>query len=88
LQLGHSLAVRSEHRSLFQLGHRSNPWMTWAVLASVGAQLATVYIPALHEPFGTTNLTAVQLAVVLVASTTAFVAVEIEKAVRRHRLPR
>ena len=85
LQLGHSLAVRSERRSLFQLGHRSNPWMTWAVLTSAAAQLATVYIPALHGPFGTTSLTAVQLAVVLVASTTAFVAVEIEKAVRRSR---
>jgi Ca2+-transporting ATPase len=83
LQLGHALAVRSERRSLFSLGHRSNPWMTRAVVASVAAQLATVYVPFLHDPFGTESLTAAQLAVVLALSTTAFVAVEIEKALRR-----
>jgi Ca2+-transporting ATPase len=83
LQLGHSLAVRSERRSLFQLGHRSNPWMTWAVLVSGAAQLATVYVPALHGPFGTESLTPGQLAVVVAASTATFIAVEIEKAVRR-----
>ena len=83
LQLGHALAVRSERRSLFGLGHRSNPWIGWAVGASAAAQLATVYVPALHDVFGTESLSAPQLAVVLVASTTAFVAVEIEKAVHR-----
>jgi Ca2+-transporting ATPase len=83
LQLGHSLAVRSERRSLFQLGHRSNPWMTWAVLLSGAAQLATVYVPALHGPFGTESLSLGQLAVVVAASATTFVAVEIEKALRR-----
>ena len=83
MQLGHALAVRSERRSLFALGHRSNQWMTRAVIASAVAQLATVYLPFLHDPFGTESLTVGQLAIVLVLSTTAFVAVEIEKALRR-----
>ena len=83
LQLGHGLAVRSERQSLFRLGHRSNPWIGWAVILSVAAQLATVYVPALNDPFGTEALNVPQLAVVLALSTTAFVAVEIEKAIRR-----
>jgi Ca2+-transporting ATPase len=83
LQLGHALAVRSEHRSLFRLGHRSNPWIGWAVAASAAAQLATVYVPALHDPFGTQALSVLQLAVTLALSTTVFIAVEIEKALRR-----
>jgi Ca2+-transporting ATPase len=83
LQLGHALAVRSERRSLFDLGHRSNRWMGRAVIVSAAAQLATIYVPGLHDAFGTESLTALQLAVVLVLSSTAFVAVEIEKLVRR-----
>ncbi len=86
LQLGHALAVRSEQQSLFRLGHRSNPWIGRAVGFSAVAQLATVYVPALRGVFDTDPLTLVQLAVVLILSTTAFVAVEIEKAIRRTRV--
>jgi len=83
LQLGHALAVRSERESLFRLGHRRNRWMGWAVASSAAAQLAIVYVPALHDAFGTEALTLTQLGLVLILSTTAFVAVEIEKALRR-----
>ncbi len=83
LQLGHALAVRSERRSVFRLGHRSNPWVGWAVAGCVTAQLVTVYVPVLQDAFGTETLTAVQLAVVLTLSTIVFVAVEIEKWLRR-----
>jgi Ca2+-transporting ATPase len=87
LQLGHALAVRSEHESVFRLGHRSNPWIGWAVGVSAAAQLSTVYVPGLRGAFGTEALSAPQLAVVLVASSAAFIAVEIEKAVRRAHAP-
>ena len=83
LQLGNALAVRSERQSFFRLGHRSNRWVGYAVGVSAAAQLATVYVAVLHDAFGTESLTVLQLAVVLVLSTTAFVAVEIEKAIRR-----
>jgi Ca2+-transporting ATPase len=83
LQLGHAVAVRSERQSAFRLGYRRNPWLVWAVATSAAAQLATVYVPFLQDAFETEALDAVQLAVVLVLSTTAFVAVEIEKALRR-----
>ncbi|HEX2850997.1 MAG TPA: HAD-IC family P-type ATPase [Acidimicrobiales bacterium] len=87
LQLGNALAVRSERHSAVHLGLRSNPWLMYAVALGVGAQLAAVYAPGVRSLFDTTPLTAVQLAVVLVASSAAFVAVEIEKLVRRRRDP-
>ena len=83
LQLGHAVAVRSERQSSFRLGYRSNPWLAWAVATSAAAQLATVYVPGLRDAFDTEALTLIQLAVVLVLSSTAFFAVEIEKALRR-----
>ena len=88
LQLGNALAVRSERASSFRLGYRSNPWITWAVLLGIAAQLVTVYLPAFHGPFGTESLSAGQLAVVLVLSCTSFAAVEIQKLFLRRRRAR
>jgi Ca2+-transporting ATPase len=83
LQLGHAFAVRSERESAVRLGMRTNPWITWAIALSVGVQLAVVYLPFLQRVFDTEPLDAAQLAVVAFASTAAFVAVEVEKWVRR-----
>jgi P-type Ca2+ transporter type 2C len=87
LQLGHALAVRSERDSLFRLGLRSNLPLTFAVLATLGVQLALVYVPVLQPIFSTEALTAEQLGIVLAASTLGFLAVEIEKWVGRRRTP-
>lgn len=83
LQLGHALAVRSEHQSLFRLGLRTNWWLTGAIAISALAQLAAMYVPALQTAFGTEGLDVVQLAVVGVLSTIVFAAVELEKWWRR-----
>jgi len=83
LQLGHALAVRSERRSFFSLGARSNPWLLGAVVATMAVQLAIVYLPFLQEIFGTAALGPVEFAVVSVASCTVFIAVELEKWCRR-----
>jgi len=88
MQLGHALAVRSERDSFFTLGARSNPLLLAAVVGIVAIQLAIVYLPLLHPVFGTEPLAPVQLVVVMIVSTTAFVAVEIEKWLRRRRDPR
>jgi P-type Ca2+ transporter type 2C len=88
MQLGHALAVRSDRESFFRLGWRTNPALAAAVLAMAVAQLALVYVPALHPVFSTTSLGPVELALVLLASTTAFVAVELDKWVGRHRSTR
>ncbi len=86
LQLGHALAVRSERTSTFTLGLRSNVPLALAVGGTLLVQLALVYVPALQPIFVTEALGAQELAIVLVASTAAFVAVELEKVVVRRRL--
>jgi Ca2+-transporting ATPase len=85
LQLGHALAVRSERTSTFTLGLRSNIPLAVAVGGTLLVQLALVYVPALQPIFVTEALGPVELGVVLVASTAAFVAVEVEKAFFRRR---
>jgi Ca2+-transporting ATPase len=83
MQLGHALAVRSERASLFTQGLASNWRLTAAVAASAVLQICSVYLPPLQSAFDTEALTAVQLGVVALASTVAFVAVELEKWWRR-----
>jgi Ca2+-transporting ATPase len=84
LQLGHVLAIRSETESFFARGAGTNPALLAAVGLGVALQLATVYVPALNPLFGTQPLGALELGVCLALSSTAFVAVELEKlAIRR-----
>ena len=84
LQLGHALAVRSERQSCHWLGWRTSPPLMGAVAATVGLQLATIYVPQLQPVFGTGALGWIELAMVLVTSTLAFVAVEGVKWLRQH----
>jgi Ca2+-transporting ATPase len=86
LQLGNALAVRSETDSLFRLGLRSNMPLTLAVSGTFVIQLALIYVPALQPVFETSALTPNELGVVLAASTLGFVAVELDKWVRRRRV--
>ncbi len=83
LQLGHALAIRSETDSLFRLGLRSNLPLTSAVAGTFVVQMALIFVPVLQPIFGTVALTLPQLALVLVASTLGFAAVEVEKWVGR-----
>jgi Ca2+-transporting ATPase len=85
LQLGHALAVRSERGSFFSLGAWTNPVLLGAVLGAVVVQLAILYLPFLRALFDTEALRPVELVVVLVASTAAFLAVELEKLIIRRR---
>ena len=82
-QMGHVLAIRSERESLFSQGLRSNLPLLGAVLLTFALQLATIYVPALNPIFKTQPLTAGELGITLAMSTVVFVAVEIEKLVRR-----
>jgi P-type Ca2+ transporter type 2C len=86
-QLFHSLAVRSERASLFQIGLTSNLPMLGAVGFTVALQLAVIYVPFLNPIFKTTPLPPAELALCFGLSSLVGVAVEIEKAlVRRGRL--
>ena len=85
LQIGQALASRSTQESLFKLGLRSNPTMSWLVLIAVALQLAVIYIPFLDEFFKVTPLLPVELLTCVVLGSLAFVAIEIEKWLKRRR---
>ncbi|HEY6109112.1 MAG TPA: HAD-IC family P-type ATPase, partial [Gemmatimonadales bacterium] len=82
-QMGHVLAIRSEDVSLFRLGLWSNPPLLGAVAVTLVLQLAILYVPGLNTVFGTQPLTGFELLVTLALSSVVFVAVEIEKWVKR-----
>ncbi len=86
-QLGHALAVRSETRPSFGRFFATNPALLGAVALTVLLQLAVVYVPWLQDVFRTAPLTLEQLAVCVGLATVIPIAVEVEKAIRRHRMP-
>lgn len=83
-QMAHVMAIRSERRSLFQIGLMSNKPLLGAVSLTVFLQLALVYLPFLQVIFKTTALSMRDLALALATSLTIFLAVEWEKWMRRH----
>jgi hypothetical protein len=88
LQLGNALAVRSERQSVFRLGLGSNRFLGWTVLGTLLVQLGLLYWPPAQTALDLQPLTLAELAIVLVASTTAFWAIEAEKLVSRLRASR
>ena len=84
-QMGHVLAIRSERESLFSQGIFSNKPLVGAFLLTFVLQMATIYVPQLNSVFKTTPLTFGQLAVTLALSSVVFLAVELEKLVKRRR---
>jgi len=84
-QLFHCLAIRSERYSLFELGLGSNLPLILAIMITILAQLAVIYVPAMNAVFKTQPLTANELAVCFAVGSTVFFAVEIEKLIRRRR---
>jgi Ca2+-transporting ATPase len=84
-QMAHVLAIRSSRDSLFHVGLWSNPWLATAVAGTVALQLGIIYVPLGNRVFGTRPLSAGDLAVVALASGLVFMAVEVEKWVKRRR---
>ncbi len=82
-QMGHVLAIRSERDSFFKQGVLSNKPLLGAVLLTFALQMATIYVPVLNPIFKTVPLTANELCISLLLASAVFVAVEIEKAVKR-----
>ncbi len=85
-QLGHVLAIRSEKQSLFTIGIFSNPYLLGAVALTFGLQMATVYVPVLNPLFKTEALTLPELCVTVAMSSVVFIAVEIEKLLKRRKI--
>jgi P-type Ca2+ transporter type 2C len=84
-QLAHVLAIRSEHESLFSQGLLSNTPLFGAVALTFVLQMATIYVPALNSIFRTAPLSLTELAATLAIAAVVFVAVEVEKWVKRRR---
>jgi len=84
-QLGHVLAIRSEKQSLFTIGLFSNKYLLGAVVLTFLMQMATIYVPPLNAVFKTVPLTLGELLFCIAWSAMVFVAVEIEKAIKRRR---
>jgi len=84
-QLGHALAIRSEKESLFKLGLLSNKYLLGAVILTFGLQMATVYMTSLNRIFKTGPLDPNELILTLLLSSVVFIAVEIEKSLKRRR---
>ncbi len=82
-QLFHCLAIRSERFSLFSIGFLSNPALVVAILVTVLAQIAVIYLPPLNTVFRTVPLSATQLAACFAIGSIVLIAVELEKFLRR-----
>jgi Ca2+-transporting ATPase len=84
-QLAHVLAIRSERESLFGQGLFSNMPLFGAVALTLALQMATIYVPALNGIFRTAPLSLPELAATFAIAAVVFVAVEVEKWLRRRR---
>ncbi|MFA5042481.1 MAG: cation-translocating P-type ATPase [Kiritimatiellia bacterium] len=87
LQLAHVMAIRSNRQSLFTVGVFTNKPLLGAVLLTIVLQLALVYAPFLQKFFQTAPLSAFDLAICAVLSSTLFWAVELEKFLLRRKAP-
>ena len=85
-QMGHAMAIRSDLKSLFQLGVFGNKQLVRAVLLTFALQMAVIYVPFLQDIFRTKSITIIELLICIGLSSIVFWAVEIEKWVKRRNL--
>jgi len=78
-------AVRSPLRSAWK--EPVNFWLIAAVTTSAALLAAALYLPALHDPFGTISLDPPQVAAVLALAAAPLLTVEVAKALLRRRAP-
>jgi len=76
---------RSELQSVFTISPLSNPFLFYSMVAAFLAQLAVVYVPALQWVFRTEALNGAEWAQIVLIALTVVVAVEVDKAIRRHK---
>jgi Ca2+-transporting ATPase len=84
-QMANVMAVRSERRSLFEIGLKSNILLLGAVVMTVVLQLALIYVPVLQSIFKTVALPVPDLVIAIVVSSVIFWSVELEKWFLRRR---
>lgn len=82
-QLTHVMAIRSEKISLFRHGIFSNKMLLFTVVVTFMLQMAIIYLPFFNKLFKTQPLTFKELGLCISISFIIFIAVEIEKIIRR-----
>jgi Ca2+-transporting ATPase len=82
-QLGHVLAVRSEHEFIYSKGLFSNLPLTITLIFTVILQLGLIYLPSANRTFKTQPLSIPELLICFGAAVVIFHAVEAEKWVRK-----
>jgi Ca2+-transporting ATPase len=85
-QMGHALAIRSEHTSLFKQGLFSNRALIGAILLTFVLQMLVIYWKPLQSIFDTLPLPPLELAISFILSLTVFLAVEVEKWFKRRQM--
>jgi Ca2+-transporting ATPase len=80
-----ALEVRSERNSIFRIGLFTNPLMVVAFLATVGLQVAVVYLPFMQKVFSTTPLSGRDLLTAFGAGLAVLVVVETWKWILRRK---
>ncbi|MDO8368219.1 MAG: cation-translocating P-type ATPase [Saprospiraceae bacterium] len=84
-QMGHVMAIRSEHFFLFRHGIFTNLPLIGAILLTFVLQLGLLYVPFLQKIFSTQALTLLELGTCILISLIVFHAVEMEKMIRKWR---
>ena len=82
-QVFQALASRSQQDSFFKRGLSGNPLLAGMALLVTGLQLLVIYVPALSSFFNVVPLRGTDLLIAIGSGAVVFVAMEIEKAVRR-----
>lgn len=85
-QMASCLSCRSENRLLIQIGLFTNPHVVGAVILTVLAQLAVVYLPFLQGAFETVPLTPFELGACFAVCAVVFVGAELQKLIFRTRV--
>lgn len=87
-QIGHVLAIRSERLSFFNRKRIfTNPFLWGTVILTLSIQLASIYHPILNKVLHTRALSLNELLLTLGLSSFVFMAVELEKILKRMRGP-
>jgi magnesium-transporting ATPase (P-type) len=82
-QIGNVLSSRTNRVSIFRTGFSRNKWILWAIAAQAGILALFVYLPWLQPIFGTTALSALDWAYLLLITTGVIAAEEVRKLVIR-----
>jgi len=83
-QLFNALNARSDEVSAFT-ALCSNPWLWLAVGVSIGLQIGVIYLPFLHQPFGTVPLSLTDWVVCIAVGSTVLWLRELLKLMQRRR---